>query len=93
MLRIRTDQDDHGITLRLEGSLADSAVPEVERRWHRTLDSGRGSLRLDLRCVSNIDDSGKQLLSRMFGEGTELLVRAQGLHSASPDHKSNPLNA
>jgi hypothetical protein len=33
------------------------------------------------------------LLSRMFGEGTELLVRAQGLHSASPDHKSNPVNA
>ncbi len=48
MLRISTDQDDRCTTLRLEGVLADSAVPEVEKRWHRTLDSGTGSLRLDL---------------------------------------------
>jgi len=93
MLRIRTDQDDRCTTLRLEGELAGFAVAKMERRWQRTLDSGRGSLRLDLRCVSNIDDSGKKLLSRMFGEGAELLVRAQGLHSASPDHKSNLVNA
>ena len=93
MLRISTDQDDHGITLRLEGSLADSAVPEVERRWHRTLDSGRGSLRLDLRCVSNIDDSGKQLLSRMFGEGTELRARPRPSFRLVLTNKSNPVNA
>jgi hypothetical protein len=93
MLLIRTDQDDRCTTLRLEGELSGSAVTKMERRWHRTSDAGVRSLRLDLRCVSNIDDSGKQLLSRMFGEGTELLVRAQGLHSASPGHKSNLVNA
>jgi hypothetical protein len=88
MMRIRTDQDDHCTTLRLEGELAGSGVPEVEGRWRLTSDSGVRSLRLDLRCVSYIDDSGKQLLSRMFGDGTELLVPARGLHPSRADHKS-----
>ena len=83
MLKIRTDHDEHSTVFRLEGDLVGLEVPKMERYWHRTSDSRGGYLCLDLRHVRNIDDSGKNLVGRMFGEGAELLVAPQGPHSIS----------
>ncbi len=81
MLRIRTDQDEHSTVFRLAGDLTGLEVTKLERCWHQAAQNGSGSLCLDLRGVHNIDDSGKQLLERLFEGGAELLVAPHAPHS------------
>jgi hypothetical protein len=62
------------ITDCLSGKLTNEGVNELEQHWRRTCCAG--SVHEDVYDVKRIDDSGKALLSRMFFEGVELVVRA-----------------
>jgi len=77
-LIIHTDDRGTATTFRLEGELSGSSVTEIERHWRLCRQAGQKSLRLDLCGVSTIDDAGKRLLTRMFGDGAELVVGPRG---------------
>jgi len=75
MLRITTINLETAMKLVLEGKLAGPWVAELESCWQEALSAKAGiSLLVDLTAVSYVDAAGKDLLTRMQRNGTELLV-------------------
>jgi anti-anti-sigma regulatory factor len=72
MLRITVHDNPELVTLQVEGTLAASLVPELERCWEAThsVDPGR-AVRIDLRGVTYVDESGKKLLAALHAQGAE----------------------
>jgi len=73
MLKISAKQELNATSLYVEGRLAGPWVPELERCWQQ--ERARAGLRqisVILGAVTFIDDTGKQLLGRMFRSGTKL---------------------
>jgi len=74
MIRITT-HNEHAITrLFLEGKLAGEAVGEVERCWSAA-SANNAAVSIDLTAVSFIDNTGKQLLTKMFEKGTRVVSK------------------
>src|SRR5581483_3222892 len=73
MLRIRVEEQSHGVTLWLAGSLSGSFVTELENCWAIVL------ARLENRCllvnldaVTFVDVRGKALLAEIYSAGARL---------------------
>jgi len=74
MLRITTTETNSSATLKLEGKLCGPWVHEVQQCWLSVpLGTRHSGLQIDLRDVSYLDDSGKDLLLRIEGEGASLV--------------------
>jgi len=75
MLRITVHTETDSTTIQLEGRLAGPWVEELERSWASTV-SGRNKrpLRIDLSAVTYVDAAGKDLLKRLYREGTGLVA-------------------
>lgn len=58
-------------TIRLEGRLIGPWVAELKRTW---LAENMKPLMVDMRGVTAVDQSGKQLLARMAGRGASFLA-------------------
>src|ERR1017187_9667208 len=76
MLKITLHDTPEGLRFQLEGHLVGPWVNELEQCW-RTAASIRGGrdVLLDLREVTFIDDAGKELLTRLQGEGVQFAAR------------------
>jgi hypothetical protein len=75
MLRITVHDEAAALTLQFEGKLAGPWVQEAAACWQRTLASRRGSdIRLDLRGVTMIDPTGKELLTAAHAQGAKLVA-------------------
>ena len=61
--------------LTLEGRLIGPWVQELEQAWKGITQSEGGPIVVDLSGVTFIEDNGKQLLSRMWQEGAELIAK------------------
>lgn len=61
--------------LTLEGRLIGPWVHELEQAWKGITQSEGGPIVVDLTGVTFIEDNGKQLLSRMWQEGAELIAK------------------
>ncbi len=61
--------------IKLEGRLVGPWVNEVDSVW-TSLRAGEQRLSVDLCSVSAVDENGKELLSRMHRNGTELIADA-----------------
>lgn len=62
-------------TLQVCGKLAGPWVEELERFWMASVSSHpQVSISVDLRCITFIDDSGRQLLLRMHQQGARFQV-------------------
>jgi anti-anti-sigma regulatory factor len=71
MLRIRTFDETHAVTLKLEGKVVRAWVAEARRAW---LDARNGKkLIIDLLDVTFVDDAGRELLAEMHAAGTSLI--------------------
>jgi len=73
MVRISVEKQVDVVLLRVEGSLREPWVSELERVW----DSNRAlsqPVRVNLENVSYVDDAARALLRRMLENGVELLV-------------------
>jgi hypothetical protein len=73
MVRISIQEQSNSVVLRVEGSLREPWVAELERVWH----SNRGLYKhvsVNLENVSYVDDAAKDLLRRMSQDGVELLA-------------------
>ena len=73
MIRITTRDESVTKKLVLEGKLTGSSVAELEKCWLTSPDQAHVSV--DLTSVSFVDDSGKQLLKRMYAKGVRLLSK------------------
>ncbi|HSA91576.1 MAG TPA: hypothetical protein VLE48_01070 [Terriglobales bacterium] len=71
MLRIRTFDEPHALTLKLEGKVVRAWVTEARRAW-RDARNGK-KLIIDLLDVSFVDDAGRQLLAEMHAAGASLI--------------------
>ena len=71
-------------TLKVEGTLADEALPELRRAWRRAREASvGGAIRVDLADIDFIDATGKVLLAEMYRAGVEIIAR--GLAAATRD--------
>jgi hypothetical protein len=81
MLKVSVAKEEQGVSLAVEGRLAGPWVSELEECWrHQRVRLTQG-ICVRLNGVSFIDEAGKELLARMFHDGTKLegsgcLVRA-----------------
>lgn len=72
MLKITTQQDAESIILVVEGRLAGPWVQELQDCWSRVSEHGQRGTVLNLTGVTFIDQSGQELLHRLWQEGAEL---------------------
>ena len=97
MIRISRICEPAKCCLIVEGTLSGAFVDELEKCW-LALNTTRCSeqVRVDLGGVSYIDDKGRLLLKRIFGEGAELCatgVMTKGIieEIAGDANSSNPI--
>jgi hypothetical protein len=79
MIRIQADNNPGGITIAIDGQLIGEYVAEVEASIRKSREQYK-DVHLFLRDVSNIDEKGHALLSRLAAQGVEL--SATGLYSS-----------
>jgi hypothetical protein len=79
MIRIQTTNNVRGITIAIDGQLAGEYVEEVETAIRNAIEQHK-DVHLFLRDVSNIDETGHSLLSRLAAQGVGL--SAAGLYSS-----------
>ena len=72
MLRVTIKKDESIETWELEGKLSGDWVKELERWWREYAPQPGTSIQVNLKAVSYIDASGKQLLTEMHGRGLEI---------------------
>ena len=73
MLRIRVEEQNHSVTLWLDGTLAGPHVTDLENCWAIVLAGldNRG-LVVNLDALTFIDSRGKALLAEIYGAGARL---------------------
>ncbi len=64
------------VTLQIEGKIAGPLVPELHRAWQDLVPSlGERRLRVDLRGVTHVDETGRNLLAEIHARtGAEFLA-------------------
>lgn len=72
VIRITSHNESATRRLVLEGKLAGACVDELYKCWQQA-SSTKAPLLIDLTSVSFIDDRGKQLLTKMYENGTKLV--------------------
>jgi anti-anti-sigma regulatory factor len=73
MLKISTQTDTAGTVFKLEGKLAGAWVKELEGCWRERV-SAHQPVRVDLKAVTFVDASGRELLAEMYRQGAEIVA-------------------
>ena len=75
MFRIHIKRGSESTALTVEGKLIGLWVTELEKCWRAAASAeSEGPISVDLTSVYFIDESGKQLLTRMHEQGTTFLA-------------------
>ena len=74
MLKITSESSPESARLTLEGSLSGPWVTELEQAWRTIRQSGMFAPVVELTGITFIAPEGKDLLSRMWREGAELIA-------------------
>jgi len=75
VLRITTRHDLGATCFIVEGKLVGACIEELEKCWREAASAeSEAPISVDLTSVYFIDESGKQLLTRMHEQGTTLLA-------------------
>jgi anti-anti-sigma regulatory factor len=72
MLRVTIKKEEPIEIWELEGKLSGDWVQELERCWRERPSRERAQIQVNLKAVSYIDASGKQLLKEMHERGVEI---------------------
>lgn len=72
MLRVTVNKNDSVETWELEGKLSGDWVKELERCWRQSTPQPGVTVQVNLKAVSYVDASGKQLLAEMHDRGVEI---------------------
>lgn len=75
-MRITIHQDEDLVTLKIDGKVADSLVGELRRAWQElTLSLGSKKLAVDLREVTFMDSTARELLAEIEAKtGAEFIA-------------------
>ena len=73
MLRITVREDDKTGRIEAAGKIGGAWVAELESAWHAVQASGK-PVEVDLKDVTGVDESGRELLERMDRAGVRLLA-------------------
>lgn len=84
MIRITTVDEEAGTTITVDGNLSGEGIEPVEACCIQALAQGR-PVRIYLRDVSSIDESGRTMLRHLAVEGVSL--SAKGIYSAYIVHE------
>jgi len=70
------DREGEQVTIKIEGRVAGPLVPELDRAWHDLAPSlGKKRLQVDLRGVTHVDVTGRNLLAEIHAEtGAEFMA-------------------
>jgi hypothetical protein len=79
MIRILTTNEPGSITVTVDGQLVGECVDTVNSSVDQAMGEGK-PVHLSLRDVSHIDESARELLSRLASQGVEL--SASGIYSS-----------
>ncbi len=79
MIRITTANDQASTTITVDGTLSNETLEPVQTCCMEALSRGK-PVRLYLRDVSAIDESGRQMLRHLAAEGVDLT--ANGIYSS-----------
>jgi hypothetical protein len=91
MLRITVDQDDTSCRLKLAGRLCGLWVAETKRVWRSSTCPGK-QIEVDMRELTSIDDSGRELLSAMYQAGARLVVEGVWMKGLVEEITANSAN-
>ena len=84
MIRITTVDEEAGTTITVDGTLSGEGIEPVESSCTQALAAGK-PVRLYLRDVSSINESGRTMLRRLAAGGVSL--SANGIYSAYIVHE------
>jgi len=86
MLRITVELHGDFTVLKVEGSLREPWVEELERCWRSTCATRPAKrVRVELKDVSFVDDRGKVLLTEMAYNGAELVATGVMMNATLQD--------
>ncbi len=74
MLKITSERVSGSARLILEGRLTGPWTTEVDRAWQSLMQTGPGSVVVDLTGVTFVGEDGKLLLKQMREEGAQLIA-------------------
>ena len=80
MVRITTEEHKERVLWRVQGSLRGAWVTELEKLWRSARNCGK-HLCLSLDDVPYVDDTARELLTRMYQDGVE--ISAAGLYATA----------
>ena len=76
MFRVTTRIENGDLVVKVEGSLAEPWVRELEACWRETVPvPGAARVTVDLTAVCHVDDSGRVLMERMYRDGASFIAR------------------
>lgn len=74
MLRITVERSKRAATFKVDGTLTEPWVQELERVWRaEAAHRKRMYFQVDLSEVVSVDRAGKELLAQMYKEGVDLI--------------------
>jgi hypothetical protein len=92
MLRISTSEDEQTVAIRLEGRVAGPWVNELLGAWKEIVPRvAARKVQLDLRGVTFVDDSGKQVLREIYSQShAEILAKTAWSEYLATEIRSDP---
>jgi ABC-type transporter Mla MlaB component len=75
MFRITSLFKGDEILLKVEGSLIDEGVRELDTCWNAATACSPGHVRVDLTDVCRVDEAGRALMTTMYRAGADLVTR------------------
>lgn len=85
MTNLSIQKNASTVTFQLEGALEDFGVDELETAWQVLRHKGARLMRIDVCKLTQIDETGKALLSRMLSSGVQLVIPSYPPHALSGD--------
>jgi hypothetical protein len=89
MLRITIHEDGKVCRLELAGKLEGPWVAETEKAWRASLQPDQ-KIEIDLRQLTSVDNSGRDLLAAFQGSGVCLIVEGVWMTALLGDLTSRP---
>lgn len=92
MLRVMVHENETLCRLELAGRLVGPWVVETDRAWRSSSCSGK-QIEIDVRGLTAIDDSGRELLAAMHAAGARLIVEGVWMKALVEEITGRPFDS
>jgi anti-anti-sigma regulatory factor len=92
MMKIQTTSSPDALVIHVQGRLAGIFVPALEQCWKAAaVADPRRAIRLDLKDVTCVDRSGRDLLQALHSRGVEFLPASLGVQDVLDEITGRPV--